>query len=93
MWYGDNTNHRDRRQNLHAKTVHLIILKQTMDPIDDINNYKWGIFYYNPSDPRTLVPKRVRMMGWQLNFARGSQLILPIIIVIVLITIISKLFP
>jgi uncharacterized membrane protein len=46
-----------------------------MDPIDDINNYKWGVFYYNPSDPRTLVPKRIRLMGWQLNYAhRGSYI-------------------
>jgi uncharacterized membrane protein len=43
------------------------------DPLDrmrnDPENYKWGIFYFNPKDPRILVPKRNRMMGWTMNFA------------------------
>jgi len=32
-------------------------------------NYKWGIFYYNPDDSRIIVPKRSQWMGWTLNFA------------------------
>ncbi|MEJ6980517.1 hypothetical protein WG906_08655 [Pedobacter sp. P351] len=64
-----------------------------MDPIDNISNYKWGIFYYNPPDPRALVPKRVGMMGYQLNFARGRGLILPILIVVLILFLISWLFP
>jgi uncharacterized membrane protein len=47
-----------------------------MIPTDDISNYKWGIFYYNPSDPRTLVPKRIAMWGWQLNYARPLSCLL-----------------
>ncbi len=43
------------------------------DPLDrmrnDPENYKWGIFYFNSKDPRMLVPKRNRMMGWTMNFA------------------------
>jgi uncharacterized membrane protein len=43
------------------------------DPLDrmrnDPENYKWGIFYFNRKDPRVLVPKRNRFMGWTLNFA------------------------
>jgi len=51
------------------------------DPFDrmrnDPENYKWGIFYFNPKDPRILVPKRNRLMGWTLNFANPySYLIL-----------------
>jgi len=51
------------------------------DPLDrmrnDPENYKWGIFYFNPKDPRILVPKRNRLMGWTLNFANPySYLIL-----------------
>lgn len=37
--------------------------------IQDPENYKWGIFYFNAKDPRILVPKRINMMGWTLNFA------------------------
>ncbi|MEI7596546.1 MAG: DUF5808 domain-containing protein [Bacteroidota bacterium] len=33
------------------------------------NNYKWGIFYFNPKDYRVIVPKRNVGMGWTLNFA------------------------
>lgn len=40
------------------------------DPIDDPLNYKWGIFYNNKNDIRTVVPKRNRALGWTLNFAR-----------------------
>ena len=32
-------------------------------------NYRWGIFYFNAKDPRIVVPKRSRMMGWTMNFA------------------------
>lgn len=43
------------------------------DPLDrmrnDPENYKWGIFYFNSKDPRMLVPKRNRIMGWTMNFA------------------------
>jgi len=43
------------------------------DPLDrmrnDPENYKWGIFYFNRKDPRMLVPKRNRLMGWTMNFA------------------------
>ena len=37
--------------------------------IADPANYKWGIFYANGRDPRIIVPKRARYMGWTLNFA------------------------
>jgi uncharacterized membrane protein len=40
------------------------------DPIDDPMNYKWGIFYNNKNDIRTVVPKRNRALGWTFNFAR-----------------------
>ena len=40
------------------------------DPVDDPMNYKWGIFYNNKNDIRTVVPKRNRALGWTLNFAR-----------------------
>ena len=36
---------------------------------EDLKNYKWGIFYYNPDDNRVFVPKRLKALGWTLNFA------------------------
>jgi len=36
---------------------------------NDPENYKWGIFYFNPKDPRFILPKRNIGMGWTLNFA------------------------
>jgi uncharacterized membrane protein len=52
----------------------------------DPNNYKWGIFYFNRLDPRTIVPKRNIGMGWTLNFANPySYLFLAGIILVPLI--------
>jgi uncharacterized membrane protein len=36
---------------------------------NDPENYKFGIFYFNPNDPRIFVPKRIKELGWTLNFA------------------------
>ena len=38
--------------------------------VNDPDNYKWGIFYFNRDDLRAIVPKRNRWMGWTLNFAQ-----------------------
>jgi uncharacterized membrane protein len=38
--------------------------------VNDPENYKWGLFYFNPDDLRGVVPKRNRRMGWTLNFAQ-----------------------
>lgn len=34
---------------------------------NDDNNWKWGLFYYNPNDPKLMVPKRFGI-GWTFNF-------------------------
>jgi len=31
----------------------------------------WGVVYYCPEDPRVIVPKRLRSMGWTINFAHA----------------------
>jgi uncharacterized membrane protein len=41
-----------------------------MEPSENPQFYKWGIFYYNPEDDRVLVPKRIKAMGWTFNFAK-----------------------
>lgn len=37
----------------------------------DPENHRWGI-YYCKADPRVIVPKRLKWMGWTVNFARPS---------------------
>lgn len=36
----------------------------------DPDNWKLGIFYFCRADQRMIVPKRIRGLGWTLNFAR-----------------------
>ncbi|ESU26128.1 hypothetical protein FLJC2902T_29430 [Flavobacterium limnosediminis JC2902] len=42
----------------------------------DPNNWKWGMFYYNPKDPRGMVPKKIEWMGWTINFANRKAVLL-----------------
>lgn len=43
----------------------------TLDPFQcDPANWKLGIFYFCREDQRMMVPKRIRGLGWTLNFAR-----------------------
>lgn len=51
----------------------------------DPDNYKWGIFYFNPEDSRLFLPKRVPIMGFTLNFGNPfSYLILILLLALVL---------
>ncbi len=40
----------------------------------DSRNRKWGVFYYCKADPRVIVPKRLKWMGWTINAARPSAI-------------------
>ena len=44
----------------------------------DRNNWKYGMFYYNPEDERLLPPKR---LGWTTNFANSKSVALLIAII------------
>ncbi|HEY9115820.1 MAG TPA: hypothetical protein VIN10_14070 [Bacteroidales bacterium] len=48
------------------------------------NNYKWSMFYFNPRDERTIVPKMNPALGWTLNFARPSSYFLLIGIIAII---------
>ena len=39
----------------------------------DPHNRKWGV-YYCKTDPRVIVPRHWKWMGWTLNFARPSAI-------------------
>lgn len=47
-------------------------------------NWKWGTFYFNKKDSRLIVPKRVKLLGWTLNFAHPiSYLLIALIFIFV----------
>jgi uncharacterized membrane protein len=57
---------------------------------DDPLNWKWGIFYVNRLDNRLIVPKRIKSLGWTLNFAHLKVWIGIILILVFLI--LTKLY-
>ena len=62
--------------------------RETLDAWhDDPANWRMGIFYYNKLDKRILPPKRIRGMGWTVNFANPVSYLtfLGFIILIILI--------
>ena len=42
---------------------------------NDPRNHKWGLIYYCKADPRAIVPRRYKWMGWTVNFARPSAIL------------------
>jgi hypothetical protein len=40
---------------------------------NDPHNCRWGV-YYCKADPRVIVPRHWKRMGWTLNFARPSAI-------------------
>lgn len=57
----------------------------------DPSNWIWGIFYFNKEDKRILPPKRIKQLGWTVNFANPNS-ILFFLIVIVILYALSKCF-
>ena|SRR5208283_1354032 len=41
---------------------------------NDPRNQKWGLICYCKADPRAIVPRRHKWMGWTVNFARPSAI-------------------
>jgi uncharacterized membrane protein len=61
---------------LILELMHIIAVKNKLVEIKDESDYwKWGVFYYNPYDPRIMVPKRMPLMGWTFNFAQPGTII------------------
>jgi len=50
--------------------------KETLDQWhNDPSNWVWGFFYYNQADKRLLPPKRIRQMGWTVNFGNPASVL------------------
>ncbi len=58
--------------------------------VDNPDNYKFTIFYYNINDRRVIVPKRNRWLGWTLNFGQVNTYLL--IASIIIIIVVSKIY-
>jgi uncharacterized membrane protein len=55
---------------------------------NDPDNWVWGMFYYNPEDPRLFLPKKIKEFGWTINFANpNSVFIILLILLLIAITI------
>lgn len=55
--------------------------------MDDLGNYKFGVFYFNPNDSRLLVPRKLsRMPGYTLNFAKPISHLLLIIFFAIIVS-------
>lgn len=53
------------------------------------DNYKWGTFYFNPKDYRVFVPKRIKILGWTLNFANPYSYLVIFGIIIIAVIVVS----
>ena len=49
----------------------------------DPRNYKYGV-YFCKEDPRAIVPRRIKWMGWTANFARPSAIPITLFLLAVL---------
>ncbi len=57
--------------------MHIIMVKNGRTKIQsEANNWKWGVLYFNPNDPRIVVPKRIEWLGWTLNFGQPVSIII-----------------
>ena len=57
---------------------------------DDPNHWKWYVLYYNKEDKRIFPPKRIKGLGWTINFANPKS-VFAFIILIGLIVAICRL--
>jgi uncharacterized membrane protein len=55
----------------------------------DPNNWKMGMFYYNPEDTRILPPKRTPWMGWTTNFANRNSVLFFILLILFFMFVVS----
>jgi uncharacterized membrane protein len=51
---------------------------------NDPSHWKWGLFYYNKNDKRIFPPKRIKQLGWTINFANPFSILTFIAILVLL---------
>lgn len=58
---------------------------------DDSKFWKYGLFYYNKEDKRLFPPKRLKWMGWTINFANPYSILAFIILLVATLMVIDIL--
>ena len=53
------------------------------------DNWKLGIFYYNKNDKRMFPPKRIKYLGWTINFANPYSVLVNVGLLILIIVLIE----
>lgn len=48
---------------------------------NDPEKWIWGIFYYNTEDNRLFPPKKIKQLGWTINFGNPNSVFLIIVII------------
>lgn len=51
---------------------------------NDPKNWILGVFYYNPEDKRLFPPKRMKQMGWTINFGNPNSVFFAVMFVLIL---------
>ncbi|WP_394776917.1 hypothetical protein [Flavobacterium sp.] len=51
------------------------------------NYWIWGFFYFNPKDIRLFPPKRIKELGWTINFAHPNSVVMFIFIIAIILII------
>jgi uncharacterized membrane protein len=56
-------------------------------------NWKLGLFYYNKEDKRILPPKRIKWLGWTVNFANPISIMIFALILFAVLILLNFLQP
>ncbi|WP_428231163.1 DUF5808 domain-containing protein [Flavobacterium sp.] len=49
------------------------------------DNWIWGLFYFNPKDNRLFPPKKIKELGWTINFANPNSVFVVIVVIAILL--------
>jgi uncharacterized membrane protein len=60
---------------------------------NDPDNWIWGIFYHNPKDNRLFPAKRIKQLGWTINFDNPNSVFLALIAIAFVLIIIENIKP
>ncbi|MFO7843098.1 MAG: DUF5808 domain-containing protein [Bacteroidales bacterium] len=52
--------------------------------LNNPDNYKFSVVYYNPKDKRIIVPKLDKWRGWTLNFGNIYTYLVLILLIIIM---------
>lgn len=54
---------------------------------NDPEYWIWGFFYFNPKDSRLFPSKKIKKLGWTINFANPNSAVIVIFIIAIILII------